>query len=204
MRPDPRAPLPPAFVRPLRLFLYVLLLASAVVSLNGLPVLEQAVREGRRSPATLMIAPGLLAVFVAAFAVYRFTLVRAGRYHAGKAFVHVGLMILALSLLLPGSLERYRSAGTVRPVDLSRHLSSPDAEARAMAAELARHREQADALRYVPRLVELSEDASPEVRRQARATLVSLAGRDAGGDGPGTADRWRAFWQGRGVRFDGR
>jgi hypothetical protein len=58
-----------------------------------------------------------------------------------------------------------------------------------------------DALRYVPRLVELSEDASPEVRRQARATLVTLGGRDAGGEGPGTAARWRAFWEGRGVSF---
>lgn len=202
MRPDPRAPLPPAFVRPLRTVLYVLLLAAAAVSLFGLPALEQAVREGRRSPAILMVAPGLLAVFVAGFAVYRFTLVRAGRYHAGKAFVHVGLMVLALSLLLPGSLERYRSAGTVRPVDLSRHLRSPDPEARAMAAELARHRSLDDALRYVPRLVELAEDPSPEVRRQARATLVALAGRDAGGEGPGTAERWRAFWRGRGVVFD--
>jgi hypothetical protein len=201
MRPEPRAPLPPAFVRPLRLLLYVLLLASAAVSLMGLPALEQAVREGRRSPATLMIAPALLALFVVGFATYRFTLVRSGRYHAGKAFVHVGLMILALSLLLPGSLERYRSAGTVRPVDLSRHLASPDAEARAMAAELARHRPLEDALRYVPRLVELSEDASPEVRRQARATLVALAGRDAGGEGPGSAERWRTFWRGRGVAF---
>ena len=203
MRPEPRAPLPPAFVRPLRLLLYVLLAAAAVVSLNGLPVLEQAVREGRRSPATLMIAPALLAIFVVGFAVYRFALVRAGRYHAGKAFVHVGIMVLALSLLLPGSLERYRAAGTVRPVDLSRHLASPDAEARAMAAELARHREPADALRYVPRLVQLSEDPSSEVRRQARATLVALSGTDAGGDGPGTAQRWRAFWEARGVRFDG-
>ena len=188
-------------MRPLRLLLYVLLLASAIVTLNGLPMLEQAVREGRRSPATLMIAPGLLAIFVVGFAIYRFTLVRAGRYHAGKAFVHVGLMILALSLMLPGSLERFRSVGTVRPVDLSRHLASPDAEARAMAAELARHRPAEDAVRYVPRLVELSEDPSPEVRRQARATLVALAGRDAGGEEPGTAARWRAFWKGRGVAF---
>jgi hypothetical protein len=58
-----------------------------------------------------------------------------------------------------------------------------------------------DALRYVPRLVELSEDASPEVRRQARATLVTLGGRDAGGEAPGTAERWRAFWESRGVSF---
>lgn len=179
--------------------LYVLLLASAAFTLTGVPVLEQGVREGRRHTAVLMVAPGLLALFVVLFAAYRFALVRAGRYHAGKAFVQVGLMVLVLSLLLPGSLERYRSAGVSRPVDLSRQLSSPDPEARAVAAELARHRARPEALRYVPRLLALLEDASPEVRRQSRVTLVALAGQDAGGEGRGAAERWRAFWRARGA-----
>ena len=80
-------------------------------------------------------------------------------------------------------------------MELSRHLSAPDAETRALAAELARHREPADAIRYVPRLIELLEDPSPEVRRQARGSLVSLAGTDAGGDGPDAPERWRAWWR---------
>jgi hypothetical protein len=181
------------------LLLYVLLLASAAATLTGIPVFEQAVREGRRPPAILMVAPALLAVFIALFALYRFALVRAGRYHAGKAFVQVGFMVLVLALLLPGSLERYRSAGVGRPVDLTRQLDSSDPEVRAVAAELARHRSRSDVLRYVPRLVALLDDPSSEVRRQARASLVSLAGRDVGGEGSGAAQRWRVYWRSRGV-----
>ena len=192
---------PPAFAMRARLLLYGLLLASAVLTLTGVPILEAAVREGRRSPAVLMLAPSLLALFIALFAVYRFALVRAGRYHAGKAFVQVGFMVAVLALLLPGSLERFRAAGAVRPVDLTRQLRSTDPEARAMAAELARHRAPDDALRYVPRLVALLDDPSPEVRRQARATLVTLAGRDEGGEGPDAPGRWRAYWRERGAAF---
>jgi hypothetical protein len=179
--------------------LLLLLLVAAVVTLFGAPVLEQAVREGRAPRVTLVIAPTILGAFIVAFALYRFALVRAGRYLAGKAFVQVGIMVLVLTLVVPGSLERWRSAGTVRSVDLSRYLRSPDAEARALAAELARHRERAEALHYVPRLLELLEDPSPEVRRQARGSLVILAGTDAGGDGPDAPQRWRAWWRSHGV-----
>ena len=189
----------PTFLRRARILLYPLLLVAAGVTLFGAPVVEQAVREGRAPRAALILAPALLAAFIALFTVYRFTLVRARHYHAGKAFVQVGLMVLVLTLALPGSLERWRAAGTVRPVDLSLHLRAPDAETRALAAELARHRERPDALRYVPRLVELLEDSSPEVRRQARASLVLLAGTDAGGEGSDAAARWRAWWKAQGV-----
>jgi hypothetical protein len=192
----------PAWTRllgPARLLLYALLVSSALVTLLGGPSLEQAVREGRLPQVALVVAPALLLIFILVFAAYRYALVRSGHYLAGKAFVQVGLMLLVLTLLLPGSLERYRAAGTVRPVDLSRHLGAPDAEARAMAAELTRHRERPEALRYVPRLLELVDDPSPEVRRQARASLVALAGRDAGGEGAAAAARWREFWVGQGV-----
>ncbi|HZY04460.1 MAG TPA: HEAT repeat domain-containing protein [Anaeromyxobacteraceae bacterium] len=194
----------PPLVRLLRPLLYGLLLASAVLTLTGVPALEAAVREGRASPLVLVLAPALLGVFILLFAVYRFALVRAGRYHGGKALVQVGFLFAALALLLPGSMERYRAAGAVRPVDLTRQLASGDAEARAMAAELARHRAPEDALRYVPRLVELVTDPSPEVRRQARASLVALAGQDAGGEGPDAAARWREWWRARGVAFPSR
>jgi hypothetical protein len=179
----------------LRLVLYVLLIASAGVTLVGAPAIEQAVREGRAPRISLIAAPALLATFIALFTLYRYTLVRAGRYLAGKAFVQVGVMVLVLTLVLPGSLERWRAAGAVRPVELSRHLSAPDPETRALAAELARHREPADALRYVPRLIELLEDPSPEVRRQARGSLVALAGTDPGGEGPDSPERWRSWWR---------
>jgi len=186
--------------RAARILLYLLLLVSTAVTLFGAPLLEQSVREGRSPRLLLIAAPAVLATFIAAFAVYRFALVRAGRYLAGKAFVQVGVMVLVLTLVVPGSLDRYRTAGTVRTVDLSRHLDAPDAETRALAAELARHREPADAVRYVPRLVELLDDGSPEVRRQARATLIALAGTDPAGEGPDASARWRTWWRAHRVQ----
>ena len=195
-----RVALAPPILRRARIVLYVLLLAAAAVTLFGAPTLEQAVREGRAPRAALVVAPALVAAFIALFAVYRFTLVRGGRYHAGKAFIQVGLMVLVLALAMPGALDRWRAAGTVRPVDLTRYLGAPDAETRAMAAELARHREPSEALRYVPRLLDLLEDPSPEVRRQVRASLVALSGLDAGGDSADAPKRWRAWWTEHGDR----
>jgi hypothetical protein len=188
-----------AFVRRTRIVLYVMLFASAGVTLLGAPALEQAVREGRLPRAILVVAPALLGAFILLFAVYRYALARQGRYHAGKAFVQVGLMVLVFALTAPGPLDRWRAAGTVRSVDLARHLRSPDAEARAMAAELTRHRDLQDALPHVPRLIQLLSDPSPEVRRQSRISLTRLAGADVGGEGEGAADRWRAYWRARGV-----
>jgi hypothetical protein len=100
---------------------------------------------------------------------------------------------------LPGSLERWRASGATPVLDLQRQLRSADPDARAMAAELVRHRAPDDARRYVPTLVALLGDRSAEVQRQARTSLVALAGEDAGGEGPEAAARWRAFWATRGI-----
>jgi hypothetical protein len=56
-----------------------------------------------------------------------------------------------------------------------------------------RHRPRAEALAAAPRLAELLLDPAPEVRRQARASLVAIAGSDVGGEGPGAAARWREW-----------
>jgi hypothetical protein len=154
---------------------------------------------GRRPE--LLLAPVLLGLFAIGFTAYRFTLVRSGRYHAGKAFVQVGLLGLVLFLFVPGSVERWKASGATPPVDLTRQLRSVDPEARAMAAELVRHREPQDARRYVPRLVALLSDPSVEVRRQARGSLTAMAREDVGGEGPDAPDRWRAYWAARGIAF---
>jgi hypothetical protein len=194
--------LPPSFVRPARIVLYLLLLASAALSLLGLPVLEQAVHDGRSSPWVLMIPAVAFAAFVVLYAVYRFALVRAGRYHAGKAFVQVGLMALTLTLVVPGSLGRYRAATAPgaapgAAVDLAGPLASEDGATRALAAEVVRHRGRDEALRHVPRLIELLDDPAPEVRHQAERSLAALAGEEPGGGGR-AAERWRAYWQAHG------
>jgi hypothetical protein len=199
MPPVPREKDPPSRSPAARVALYLLLLAAAAAALLIPPGADPGGGSGRR--AELLVAPVLLGAFAVGFAVYRFLLVRAGRYHAGKAFVQVGFVLAVLALFLPGSVERWKASGASTPVDLTRQLSAADPEARAMAAELVRHRTPEDARRYVPRLVALLEDPSAEVRRQATASLAVLAGQDAGGEGPDAPARWRAFWAARGVGF---
>jgi hypothetical protein len=185
----------PAAVRGLRWALFALLLVAASALLLVQPALEG---EGRRSTVTGAIAAGVLVVFAIGYAVYRFLLVRAGRFPAGKAFVQVALVLAVVAVVLGVSMERRAAPGPAAPVGLSRALASADPEVRAIAAELARHRPRAEALALVPRLAELLGDPSPEVRRQAHASLVALAGSDAGGVGEGAAERWRAWWRARG------
>ena len=182
-----------------RVVLYLLLLGAAAAALLVPQGDEPGGGVGRRPE--LLLAPVLLGLFAIGFTAYRFTLVRSGRYHAGKAFVQVGLLGLVLFLFVPGSVERWKASGATPPVDLTRQLRSVDPEARAMAAELVRHRDPQDARRYVPRLVALLSDPSVEVRRQARGSLIARAHEDVGGDGPDAPDRWRAHWASRGIAF---
>lgn len=199
MPPSPRdVELSPA-AQSARVVLYLLLLGAAAAALLIPPGAEPGAGVGRRGE--LLLAPVLLGAFAIGFIAYRFTLVRAGQYHAGKAFVQVGLLGLVLFLFVPGSVERWKASGATPPVDLTRQLRSPDPEARAMAAELVRHREGPDGRRYVPRLVALLSDPATEVRRQAQASLSAMAREDVGGEGPDAPERWRAYWAARGVAF---
>lgn len=190
---DPAARLPPA-VRALRWILIALLLLSAALTLVGLPELQEAVAAGRMPAALRWIPPAFLAVFLIGFGVYRFALVRAGRYPAGKALVRLGLLLLVGGVIAGIVLERGRpERAPAAVVDLDRALRSSDPDVRAMAAELARHRPREVALPLAPRLADLVEDAAPEVRREAHASLVALAGSDVGGQGEGAAARWRTW-----------
>ncbi len=182
----------PASVRAARWVLFGLLLVTAVLTLVGLPELQREVARGAWPRAALAAPPALLALFVAGFGAYRLVLVRAGRYPAGKALVQVAVMAVLLGVvaglaITPGG----RAAPGEGPVDLAREFRSADPEARAMAAELVRHRPPEAAGVHVAALVELLADRSPEVRRQARLSLAAVAGRDLG-DGPDARDRWRA------------
>lgn len=182
----------PPTVRSLRWIVFSLLLVSALVILFVLPALERGVAAGRFPQAVLGVPPALLAVYVAVYAAYRLLLVRAGWYSAGKALVQVALMVLVVATVAGVSLERYRGVGMAEPVDLGRALASSDPQTRALAAEVARHRPRGEALAQASRLVELVADPSPEVRRQARASLAVLLGEDAG-EGASAQARWRAL-----------
>jgi hypothetical protein len=180
-------------VKAARWVLFGLLLLSAALTLFGLPELQRAVAAGRWPSAALALPPALLAVFIVGYAAYRVALVRAGRYTAGKAMVQVGVMLLVLGVVAGAVLVPPERAPGQLPVPLGHALASSDPEVRALAAELARHRPRAEALAVAPRLVDLLEDPAPEVRRQAQASLVAMAGGDVGGSGPGAAERWRAW-----------
>lgn len=130
-----------SFVRALRWVLWGLLAAAAVLAV--FPVgLESGVREGRLPRILLLIPAVFFGGFLVTFAVYRFALVRAGRYNAGKAFIQVGLGVLVLLFLAPQGLERYRDATVPAsaPVDLRPLLERQDPAVRAAACEALAHR----------------------------------------------------------------
>jgi len=178
-------------VRSLRWVLWVLLLVAVVATLEGLPALREAVRTGRLPPALTLAPVALVGAFIVGYALYRFTLVRAGRYPAGKTMMQLALMSLVFALLVRWAVDRDVPGRADRPVDLARALSSNEPDLRALAAEVLRSRPRADALRHAERLLVLLSDPSAEVRRQAHASLVALVGRDLG-EGAGAAERWRA------------
>ncbi len=190
------APRTPRAVRAARWVLFALLLLSAGVTLFGLPELQRAIAAGTWPRATLAVPVALLGLFAVGYAGYRIVLVRAGRYPAGKALVRIAVMAAVVGaaaglVLLPPDGQ----AGGAE-LDLARPLLSDDPQVRALAAELVRHRPRQQALTHVDRLVDLLEDASPEVRRQARRSLTALAGKDVGGgEGPGAGTRWREHWR---------
>jgi hypothetical protein len=133
----------------------------------------------------------LVGAFIVGYGFYRFTLVRAGRYPAGKTMVQLALMSLFLALMIRWTAEPNPSRAEDRPVDLARALASNEPMVRALAAEVLRSRPRVESLSHAARLVALLDDASPEVRRQAHATLVAIVGQDLG-EGTDSAGRWRA------------
>ncbi len=172
-----------AFVQVLRPALYALLAASALFTFwagggHGLPRWTQ------------VVAPTLFAIFLVVFAVYRFALVRARKRPAATALFQVGLGALIWVLLLPGTRLKIAPAGPAD--DVAALLSSPDARVRALAAEVAGYR--AGGSRYAAELIERLDDADPRVRERAHASLVRLAGTDAGE----STEAWRALAKQRG------
>jgi hypothetical protein len=190
MAPGEAAAKIPASIRTLRWVVVALLLLSAALTVWGLPELRSAVAAGRWPRAALAIPPTVLSLFVLGYGAYRLALVRAGRYPAGKALTQVGLMLLVLGVVFGLAMERTAPPAPDVPVSLARALGAEEPDVRAMAAELVRHRPRETALPLAPRLVDLLEDPSPTVRREAHASLVALSGTDLG-EGPAAVARWR-------------
>lgn len=175
-----------AFVQVLRPALYALLVLSALFTFwAGGDIAGHAL-----PPWTQKAAPTVFAVFLVVFAVYRFALVRAKKYPAATGMFQVGLGALIWVMLLPGTRQKIAPPGAQDEVVAL--MSSPDARARAVAAELAGYRGQG--AKYGALLIDRLDDSDPAVRSAAHAALVRLAGTDAGP----TADAWRTVAKQRG------
>lgn len=181
-----------AFVRILRPALYLLLVASALLSFWAGSERGQSQMPGW-APG---LAPLLFALFLGIFAVYRLALVRARRYPAVPAVFQVFLGALVLVLLLPATRrELSQPAGAD---DVAALLTAGDPRVRALAAEVAGGR--AGGQRWARLLLERLSDSEPRVRSAARAALARLAGSDptAGLPDDAAASRWREEVRSRG------
>lgn len=164
-------------------------LLYAMLALAAAAALLSSTRAELVPPAVRVGAPIAFGVFLILFAVYRFALVRAGRYPAGKAFFQVGAGALFLTLLFPGA-SRNLSPAAERP--LLQLMDDADPSVRAIACEVARYRPEAKS--YAEPLVDRLVDDSPVVRAQALRSLQTIAGRDVGGgEGKQAIERWRAW-----------
>jgi len=155
-----------SFVRALRWVMWALLALAVVLTVLGPPPwLTTRIQSGTWPPLVLLVPTALFGFFLVAFAIYRFSLVRAGHYNAAKAFLQVGLGVLVLLFMVRPSLERYRGAAHERneAVDLAPLLTSPDPVARVAACEALAHRPKTDpAHEGAKRLA--SSDPDPRVR----------------------------------------
>jgi hypothetical protein len=194
-QPNPGRDEVPGAVPYLRWSLFVLLLVACAAALIGLPRAD----AGEWSTWLRLVPVMLLVLFIGGYATYRFTLVRAGHYPAGKALVRVAALVLLTGAIAGIAIDRPSPRRPLAGLDLAAPLGAADPVARALAAELVRHRPRAEALGHVPRLIALLDDPSPLVRGEAQASLVALAGHDVGG-APGVAERWRQHWTSSGVK----
>jgi hypothetical protein len=194
-QPKSRDDAVPGAVPYLRWSLFAILLVASSAALIGLPRAD----AGGWSNWLRLIPVLLLVLFIGGYATYRFTLVRAGHYPAGKALVRVATLVLLTVAIAGIALERPETKPPPAELDLAVPLESPEPMLRAVASEVVRHRPRAEALGHVPRLIALLDDESSMVRREAHRSLVTLAGHDVG-DGAGAADRWRQYWSASGVK----
>jgi hypothetical protein len=177
-----------AFVPLLRPALYGLLAGSAVLAFWAGSELA-----GKRMPPWMAaMAPAFFGVFVAIFAVYRLTLVRARRYPAATGLFQIGLGALVFVLLLPGTRRQLseQPAGFAQD-DVAALLGAGDPRVRALAAEVAGSRPGGQ--RWAAQLIDRLTDSDARVRAACRLALARIAGSDpaAGLSDEAAAARWR-------------
>jgi hypothetical protein len=170
-RPAMRVQKSLAFVQRVRIVLYALLVASALLSFWAGGV------QGSSMPIwTPIVAPALFGAFLLIFAVYRLSLIRARHYPASTGLFQIGLGALVFVLLLPGSRhalsDRVRASGNSD--EILAVINSADPRVRSVATELAGTRPPGPT--YVPALNKRLDDPDPRVRKLARNSLDALLG----------------------------
>jgi hypothetical protein len=149
--------------RALGVVLYLLLAVALAVALLGDRLgLPAALRDA---------APVAFGLFLVIFALYRFTLIRAGRYPFGRALYQVGAGVMLLAVLF----HRAPPAAPAQAEDLSALLESGDPLVRRLSCELARYRPGGAAVRERVK-AHAEGDAEAPVREECRRSLQALAG----------------------------
>lgn len=142
--------------------LYALLALSLAISVLG-------DRASFLPPAWAAAAPIAFGLFLALFVVYRFVLIRAGRYPFGRAFFQVGAGILFLAVLF----HRTPAARPSAADDLGALLNAADPTVRRLACEVARYRPNgASALEQ---LKARAQDPDPAVREECGRSVQALS-----------------------------
>jgi hypothetical protein len=157
-----------------RVVLYVMLLASAAVTLLAGDWLWRSARGGRLPVWAPVVPMGLFTAFVVVYVIDRWLLVQRRSYPPVRAFFQVGIACAFLALLWPrqaSELMRAVSRADEVPAN-QRLLAFDDPEVRAAACELAAYRQQRELVRRMEAMV--AADESPVVRAACRSALERL------------------------------
>lgn len=157
-----------------RVVVYVMLLASAGVTLLAGDWLWRSAREGRLPVWAPLLPMGLFTAFVVVYVVDRWLLVQRRSFPPIRAFFQVGIAFAFLALLWPRQAsELMRAVGRADEIPSNqRLLAYDDPEVRAAACELAAYRQQRELIRRMEAMV--GADESPIVRAACRSALQRL------------------------------
>jgi len=170
---------------PLRVALYVALAASALLTMAGLPALQQRVEAGTIQPLWLLAPSCGFGLFLAVYVADRIWLMRFRKYPSGRALFQILLGIVFLMLLLPSSIREYRSIIKSRPArdSLSALVRHKEPRVRAIACELTSYRKEAR--HHLPALGHALTDRDTHVREAARTALQRITGQSFSTDRQG-------------------
>jgi hypothetical protein len=174
----------PVKPRPLRIALYILLVASAAAAMFLEPALAGAVQRGAISPLWMFTAIAFYGVFYFAYVADRLLLVKFRNYPAGKAFFQIAFGAVLALILLPSTIRDY----SARPTGMHRLLAHADPEIRLVAVEALFLRGASK--ENVAAAAERRRDSDPRVRERATLVLSKWSGK-AKDDAAGI-DAWAA------------